>query len=297
VVKPQDLLIEYGESSHRKLQRKLPHRNLGCPSSFEIDTCFKHVDASNMPWYHPNVMHVDTKKLEQLARGPLKQRLRNACAALSNPTFYKDVAARSKIVSSIPENELSGLISDGYLEEASESGIKGWVRVFAVPEFHKGRKRTIQHTVDVNQVVSGRLHEPLPTIPAIYGVLRTSAFGVTYDASAFFSQFRLDECVRDFFGVSVGDRIFRLKRLPMGARMSVELAQAAMTVLAAAARIDGVSITVFIDNVLFAGSRSACLAAALRRGLRQGWMYRETRSVGHTSGIPRSKLKLRFERS
>jgi hypothetical protein len=90
----------------------------------------------------------------------------------------------------------------------------------------------------------------------------TGRFALCLDFAAYFDQFELASEVSDLLCFRKGSDAFRLRRMPMGQRHAVGVAQSATNVLLSFAFPAGVSAQSCIDNVRFVGSREGVIAAA-----------------------------------
>ena len=138
-------------------------------------------------------------------------------------------------------------------EEALNSPIQAWLRIFAVPEWHKEppRRRHIAEpllndrfcaTPTVKFRSRQQRHDIISGFPGGYAT--------TLDLASFFDQIPLHPDVRQFFGIRFGKKRSRMKVLPMGFRPSAQLAQVITWLLCTGLEIAGVRIITYVDNIL-----------------------------------------------
>ena len=159
--------------------------------------------------------------------------------------------------------QLAGIDNVKRIDAHEYGNVRGWIRIFKVPEDAKRRYRVIKHPADYN-----RKHGS-DTVEACGNTTRRIARAAILDAecalaldlAGFFDQFRLPDDVTWHQVFEVEGTLFRNLRLPMGGRHSTQVATAATRLLLSFDH-PGVRVDVCTDNVRFTGTRQAVLAAA-----------------------------------
>jgi hypothetical protein len=152
----------------------------------------------------------------------------------------------------------------GQVVELELSQVRGFVRMFAVPELAKQRRRAIKHTKDINDTFDKYTLVPsfLPKRQQQSQQAASGHFALTLDFAAYFDQFPLNEAIRRRMCFRSGGKVWAVTRMPMGQRHAVAVAQCATNVLLSFTHPPGVSSQSCIDNVRFVGPREGVLAAA-----------------------------------
>ena len=151
--------------------------------------------------------------------------------------------------------DIARMLEVGQIEATTAEQVRGHVRVFAVPEVAKGRKRAIKHTRDINDVLGKEtlIGQKVAGKRESIGLASKGPFMAALDFAAWFDQIELSPEVRDFFCFRVNRRLYRLKRLAMGQRQSVDVAATLTKLLLDFDRRSHAESC--IDNVVFCGSR------------------------------------------
>lgn len=143
----------------------------------------------------------------------------------------------------------------GVAVEVPRCEVRGWVKVFAVPEPAKRRFRPIKHTVDVNEALGKDtlMRITFPTKSEICSLVHAGECFISLDFAAYYDQFTYSKDVGRRFCFRSGSKFYRLQTLAMGQRQAVEVAATATArFLDFDKRSTSKSI---IDNVIFVGSR------------------------------------------
>jgi len=149
------------------------------------------------------------------------------------------------------------------IDPADYGRIKGWIRVFTVPEDAKRRWRVIKHPRQYNDV-----HGP-DTVRSYGNATRRTArsailhgsHAIAMDLAGFFDQLWLPDDVSWHQVFECDGRLFRNLRVPMGGRHSTQIATA-ITRLLLSFDHPGVRVDFCTDNVRFVGSAAGVAAAA-----------------------------------
>jgi len=193
---------------------------------------------------------------------------------------------------SISAVELQSLV-DGKLERAEKTPLWGTF-AFKVAEPHKQRCRCI-FDCRINDVFKTTPKYTLKTKTQIRAQLnRENIIFLQFDFKSFYDQFVLSYLVRKFFGVLGHDDMFYwLCLLPMGFRLAVACAQAAMWLFLNFER-GSVQAATCIDNVCLSGERKTTLGVAhhfLLRVERCGFTLNGFEEKSYTSMSEEDKLK------
>ena len=154
--------------------------------------------------------------------------------------------------------------------------VRGWTRMYAVPELAKKRFRAIMHTVDINDYCGADTidHERFPTKLTIAESVHDGEWTVCLDFSAYYYQFALSAPVGRRMCFRWHRRFYCLLKLAMGQRQAVDIAKAATARLLDFPQ-QSRRVMAIIDNVSFTGSRDAVVADA--------WTFiQRCRAVGAT---------------
>ena len=159
--------------------------------------------------------------------------------------------------------QLSDIDNVKRIDPSEYGNVKGWIRIFKVPEDAKRRYRVIKHPADYNRNHGSDTVESCGNTTR--RIARTAILeaecALALDLAGFFDQFRLPEDVTWHQVFEVEGTLFRNLRLPMGGRHSTQVATAATRLLLSFEH-PGVRVDVCTDNVRFTGKRHAVLAAA-----------------------------------
>jgi hypothetical protein len=213
-------------------------------------------DRSDYKIHAKQVRPININALKELMDDDLLRRWKLVSRILDDPTWYTMSATsehRGKAFASMRSNQFEEFRDAGYVR-AMEKPPLGFVHMFLVPEDHKRRFRVIAHTLTINQSKDFESFS-LPSVRDIKGATERAQYGAAFDMRAWFHQFELAEAVREFYGFKVNHKWWQLLRLPMGARPSCALAQAAILALTRRAS-QFAKVFCYIDNVLFLGDHS-----------------------------------------
>jgi hypothetical protein len=164
---------------------------------------------------------------------------------------------------SVEDVELMG--KAGQVIPVERGDVLGGVRIFAVDEPAKTRRRCIKHTLEINEMFGKETLRKV-TLPSRLQQSEQSGsgkFAITLDFAAYFDQFELHPDIGRRMCFTAGGRTFRLCRMPMGQRQAVEVAQGATDVLLSFELPQDVVVQSCIDNVRFVGSKDGVARAAI----------------------------------
>ncbi|CUF22587.1 unnamed protein product [Bodo saltans] len=145
--------------------------------------------------------------------------LETALAWLQNRDLYVNLlrhrkkSRRRQFNNIAMEPHIQQFVDADIIEIADERKISAWYRL-------------IVETRDLNDLWKrlGFPYTDLPQMDHIRELTLTSDIISCADLKCYYYQLPLDEAVRNFFGIKIGKRVFRLTRLPMGATISVYVA-------------------------------------------------------------------------
>jgi hypothetical protein len=158
---------------------------------------------------------------------------------------------------------IESLCSTNVVAEIDREDVRGWTRLYAVPEPAKERFRAIMHTFEINDFCGRDTLDPckFPTKRTISEAVHDGEHMIALDFSAYYYQFPLDQLVGRRMCFRWNQRFYRLLKLAMGQRQAVDVANAAtMRML----DFDHSSRRVMsiIDNVIFIGTRESVVSDA-----------------------------------
>ncbi|CUE74388.1 unnamed protein product, partial [Bodo saltans] len=149
------------------------------------------------------------------------------------------------------------LLDADILEPADKEKILAWCKVFPLPEPTKQRFRLIIEPRDLNDIwkSTGFPYTSLPQIDDIRRLVLEALGGsiTVADLKCYYYQLELAEDIRNFYGVQIGEGFYRLKRLPMGASISVYVAHTISQYIHRHLLAPSVKSLTYIDNWYAAG--------------------------------------------
>ncbi len=132
-------------------------------------------------------------------------------------------------------------------------------RVFSVNEDAKERRRFIQETLAPNVLCPDPVNPGFKRLDHMKRLLLRGLYAASLDWRCFYYQLPLHERVWSFFTVAVGGQSYMFTRLPMGFKWAVAIAQTITLFLSLG--LVGVTIDVYIDNMLIVGDETSVRAA------------------------------------
>ena len=161
----------------------------------------------------------------------------------------------SIVEADLNEAEVTLMFDAGQCAHTTFEMVEGTVVIFTVPEHFKQRRRVIKHTKAFNQAFGKDTLEGIRLLSNkdLVQSVHDGEYAICVDYSAYFDQIPLSENVSRGFCFPVGGQWYRLTRLPMGMRQSVDVAQTASEVIASFAHPSGIRIDVYVDNVRILG--------------------------------------------
>ncbi len=191
---------------------------------------------------------------------------RHAAGWLSEDVRYRTVrrrAANGAPRAKLSDEQVAALLQHGVVRRIPRSAVKGWVRMFTVPEAAKRRFRPIKHTADVNDALGKEslLKLRFPSKASLVGLVHHGTHAIALDFAAYFDQFLYTESIGEMFCFRHGQDYFCLRTLAMGQRQAVEVA-ATTTALLLDFPGRRTHVEACIDNVIFVGSEEDVLRDA-----------------------------------
>lgn len=183
--------------------------------------------------------------------------LRSQAAAIAD---YSEAGSTA----TLNRKDIVRLLRAGIIITIEMGDVLGLVKVFAVAEADKTRKRFIGHTEAINFIFA-LLDEERMTLPSpkeVIDQIHAGSWAICIDYAAFYYQFRLHALVTPFYCFEFEGKFYAYAVVPMGQRHAVALAQT--TSLAIVARCQS-TVCVFIDNTRFLGNDQSILLQDLRQ--------------------------------
>ena len=183
---------------------------------------------------------------------------------LEDDGSYSAVAeTRQTPVAAVSEKDVEILEQYGIVEEIPAEKVRGGVKIFAVAEPAKERRRPIKHTEAVNLAYGKESLEGVkfPTKAEILASVHKGSHMAAFDFSAYYDSLEYSEQVSSRFCFRKGKKTYRLRVLGMGQRQACEIAQTATDCITDFEHAAPVSMSI-IDNVVFVGSDTQCSADA-----------------------------------
>ena len=163
--------------------------------------------------------------------------------------------------------ELNIMLAIGHAEETSEGEVKATCNLFPVPELFKKRRRLIKHTKTFNDFYGKDSLEGIKLLKAkeLVATVHEGKYAICLDFEAWFDQHELSTEARPYFCFPSHGKWYRLTRMPMGMRTSVDVAHTATELLASFPMPKGVRCDVYVDNIRFlSDNREDVIDAAIR---------------------------------
>lgn len=201
---------------------------------------------------------VDTIDLEKLRKLSQTSRYKNdvetAIEMLSHSEkhYGKDMPPEKLLhESDLTDNDLETFIKNGLLEE--DPLVRGGGKMSPVGEQSKQRRRVIHDLLWLNATSPDPSRIQFHSIAELHLITETCSHAAALDMKCWFYQFVIDISLGRCCGIMYKGKRYRMKRLPMGLKHAVFIAQAVLRCLADTG-VDGVTASMYIDNVMFAGN-------------------------------------------
>ncbi|CUI11119.1 unnamed protein product [Bodo saltans] len=208
--------------------------------------------AINMSWAHGiSELEVALKWMQQ--RTPYIQLLRH---------LPRKMRRRFENLEMIPYE--TQLLEADIIEPARKEEILSWCKIFRLLEPVKQRYRLIIEPRDLNDAwkLCGFPHTDLPQIEDIRELVLAADEISVADLKCYYYQLELSEQVRNCYGIQIGRKYYRLKRLPMGASISVYVAHTISQFIHRGLLPGGTRLLTYIDNWYAAGNMTKMYSRA-----------------------------------
>jgi len=212
--------------------------------------------APPVPTMHPQMF------VDMLQSSTVSDVARKAISYLHDPSNYRDPQCSPLRwpMSKVYARDVQQLLTSDLCETMSDAQLKNhFGYIFTVYEAHKVRRRLVHDTLSANYLCDSPPNPFFTPLHSLRDVLSKGEFACTLDLRAMYYQIPLDPKVRRFFPFTFDGQHYQFKRLPMGFRWSVTIAQFITQFLTSS--LKDVHVEVYIDNILIVGSRSAVIAA------------------------------------
>ena len=153
--------------------------------------------------------------------------------------------------SELTDDDIRTFIENGLLEEDPQ--VKGGGRMSPVGEKAKERRRVIHDLLWLNTTSPDPEKICFHSVAELHLITETCAYAAALDMKCWFYQFAIDMQLGRRCGIMYKGQKYRMRRLPMGLKHAVYVAQAVLRCLADV-KIEGVTASMYIDNVMFAGN-------------------------------------------
>ena len=125
---------------------------------------------------------------------PQRALWRRASSWLTDASMYASVpplTANGAPAARMEPAAIETLRDFGIIEEIPRSEVRGWTKMFFVPEWAKNRRRPIKHTFIVNEALGKETLMPcrFPTKADICNLVRRGTHFIAFDFAAYFDQF------------------------------------------------------------------------------------------------------------
>ena len=176
---------------------------------------------------------------------------------LSSPKAYQSVDANIQLQhwpqSKLTTTEIQAAITNGIVEPVPHDPKQQPSLVFLTPEPNKLRYRLVVDTLAVNNGLKVESKVRFQSLQSLRRKLSNCYWGSTFDFRAFYFQFQLSPDVRNHFTFEVELNRYRFCRLPMGFKLSADIAQfITMSIVHHVTLQTGVVADGYIDNILIA---------------------------------------------
>jgi hypothetical protein len=205
----------------------------------------------------PRIILAKLRALAQTASPEMRARLEHALRWLTDVSMYDAVprlSADGAPAARMDQAAIETLRDFGIIEEIPRCEVRGWTKMFFVPEWAKNRRRPIKHTFIVNEHLDKDTLSKvcLATKKDICEFVKRGTHFIAFDFSAYFDQFEYSPEVGKLFCFRKNGKFYRLRTLAMGQRQAVEVASTVTELLLDFPKKSH-SASV-IDNVIFVGS-------------------------------------------
>lgn len=219
----------------------------------------KSQDDKSYPIYAPKMNTIQIDKIRQEATIAEMQILE----WLEDEKRYADLlrniplSKRPMMNSNLDYDELTTLLEAGIIEQTVEPP-KAYCRIFFLGEEHKKRRRVIIEPRILNQCLNlqvANLTVSFASMDVIRKMVSETKKIYELDFKCFYYQIALAPMVRQYFCTRIGDKMYRVCRLPMGFSAAVSIAHSMSQIvsrkLCSQAFHEKIQHVVYIDNIYF----------------------------------------------
>lgn len=154
--------------------------------------------------------------------------------------------------SNLQKEDIETFVNNGLLVE--DPLVKGGGAMNPVGEAAKRRRRVTHDLLWLNATSPEPTRVRFHSIADLHLITETCSFATALDMKCWFYQFPIDKTLGRLCGIQFQSRTYRMTRLPMGLKHAVVIAQSVLRCLADTG-VPGVTASMYIDNVMFAGNR------------------------------------------
>ena len=151
------------------------------------------------------------------------------------------------------DEEIEIMVAVGHAELVTDlKKVKSTVNVFPVGENFKKRRRLIKHTKAFNDEFGKDSLEGLRMLKTkeLVPTVHEGKYAICMDFSGWFDQIEQDDVVKDYMCFPHHGKWYRLTRVAMGMRTSVDIAHT-VTEMIASFPMPGVRCDIYVDNIRF----------------------------------------------
>lgn len=178
------------------------------------------------------------------------------------PRYY-DEQTVSVPTSAVSDEDMMILLDRDIFEEclfSNHNPLDHWGYIFTVVEEIKKRRRLVHDSLSANVLCDEPFKVQFTPLSRLKRVVHKGSHCVTFDIKAMYYHFELAPEIREMFKIKArSGRFYRSKRMPMGFKWSVDIAQTITEYLASF--LLNVHCEVYIDNLFIVGSYEDCLRA------------------------------------
>lgn len=232
------------------------------PSRVELGIDAEKDDTRSWPLHTKQTGTLNWEELIQMVQNDeLKQELLLAREWTRDESLYganwPDLSPMEIPAARFTRQQVDVLLAAGKIvPHRQEEPIRAGCRGFTIPEIDKRRLRPIfEPTLNAFINRSARPALRYPSRLERRRLIARKKFFKELDFAAFFDQIELEENVRKYFVIRVGDEIFDLTKIPMGATFSAHVAQLITWSILEKIVIEfpTIGVSTMLDNVGFAG--------------------------------------------
>jgi hypothetical protein len=206
-------------------------------------------ESDQWPLHAPDISEMHSSLLDEMIRSPnVSQDDKEALSYLWDESKYSHPPqSLREMKSHISQADLATLLSKDLVETCPHTAEVGYV--FTVPEPAKRRRRLVHDTLSTN-IYTPDPHNPrFRTVDEVQRLVHEGEVAASLDFKCFYYQMGIPSRLRKYFVFTLEGTTYQFKRLPMGFKWSVDIAQAITKFVTANLSTPHVS-DVYIDNAL-----------------------------------------------